>query len=177
MTMKLIAAGLLCSTLFAPAALAQAQTPPAGNAPAPTGSVDAGSAGNQFITQQTQGVLRASDLIDKDIVGPNNEDVGEIEDIVLDRNGRVAAFIIEVDGALGIGDREIAVPASAVQVDPVDTTASTGTIRGAGLPASTPQGEQVRNQLPISRVLSPDRIMLTMPVDQLKSIPEFEDDD
>ncbi len=108
MKMKLIAAGLLCSTVVASAALAQAPTPPAGNAQPPTGSVDAGSATNQFITQQTSGVLRASDLIGEDIVGPNGEDVGEIEDVVLDRNGRVAAFIIEMDDAPGLGDRTIA---------------------------------------------------------------------
>jgi sporulation protein YlmC with PRC-barrel domain len=132
---------------------------------------------SQFITQQTSGVLRVSDLIGKDIVGPNGEDVGEIEDIVLDRDGRVAAFVIETDGTMGFGDHTIAVPAQSVQVDPVDTTVSTGTIRGSGLPASTPQGEQMRSDLTISSVLMPDRIMMSIPADQLKAAPEFEEDD
>jgi len=181
MRTKLMAAGLLCSTLLAPMALAQTQAQPpaptAGNTQPPTGSTDPGPANGQFITQEgSQGVLRLSDLMGQDVVGTNNETIGEIEDIVLDRNGRVAAFVVEVEGALGIGGREVAIPAHAVQVDPVDTTVSTGTVQGQGLPPSTPGGQQARQDMQISRVLTPDRIVVTIPVDQLKSAPAFDED-
>jgi hypothetical protein len=151
--MNLVAAGLLCSTLLASAALAQTPAPPASNAQAPTGSVGSGPAGTPFITQQTQGVLRISDLI-----------------------GQVAAFIIEMEGGLGLGDREIAVPAGSIQVDPVDSTASTGTIRSQGLPASTAAGQQTRAETSMNNILAPGRVMLTIPMDQLKSAPEFDED-
>jgi hypothetical protein len=174
MRTKLVAAGLLSSALLASAAMAQAPAPPAGSAGAPTGSMDAGAVSTQFITQQTPGVLRASDLMGQSVFGTDDKDIGEIEDVILDTSGRIAAFVIELED--GLGDREIAVPAHSVQIDPVDTTVSTGTIRSQGLPASTPQGQRTRQDATISNVLTPKRIVLTIPVDQLKSAPEFDDD-
>ena len=169
MRTKWVASGLLSVTVVATAAMAQAPSPP-------TGSADSGSANTQFITQATTGVLRVSDLLGQSVFGPDGKDIGEIEDVVLDRNGRIAAFVIEVEGGLGAGDREVAVPAHAVQVDPADTTASTGTIRSEGLPASTAEGQQARRDMTISNVLTPERVILTIPADQLKSAPEFDDD-
>jgi sporulation protein YlmC with PRC-barrel domain len=173
MTKTLIAAGLLCSTLLASAALAQSQPQQ------PLGSTDAGQANTGFITQGALGGLRASDLIGEDVVGANNEEVGEIEDIILDRSGRVVGFVIDMEDGPGIGEREIAVPLQALQVDPVDSTVSTGTIPSAGLPASTQEGQQARDQNRIGRVLTPERIILTIPTDQLRSAPAFagSDDD
>ena len=54
MRMNLVAAGLLCSTLLASAALAQTPAPPASNAQAPTGSVGSGPAGTPFITHDRE---------------------------------------------------------------------------------------------------------------------------
>ena len=174
MAMKMVAAGLLCSALLDPVALAQA--PVAGNAQAPTGSAGPGPSSTQFITQQTEGVLRVSDLIGQSVFGADNQDVGEIEDVILDTDGRVAAVVIEMEGGLGLGDREIAVPASSIQVDPVESTASTGTIRSQGLPASTAAGQQTRAETSLNNILTPGRVILTIPMDQLKSAPEFDED-
>jgi sporulation protein YlmC with PRC-barrel domain len=176
MRMKLVAAGLLCSTLLASTALAQTPAPPASNAQAPTGSVGSGPTGTPFITQQTQGVLRVSDLIGQSVFGANNQDVGEIEDVILDSAGRIAAIVIEMEGGLGLDDREIAVPISSIQVDPVDSTAATGTIGSRGLPASTPEGQQTRAETAMNNIIAPGRVVLTIPVDQLKSAPEFDED-
>lgn len=176
MKTKPITAAFLLTGLMATAAVAQIQPSPPVAQP-PLSSTGAGAAGPSFLTQNTLGVVRASDLIGRDVMGPNNEDVGEVEDILLDPTGQVAAFVIELDGAFGLGDREVAVPLSAVRVNPIDTTATTGTIPGAGLPASTPEGQEVRNENRISRILALDRIMLTIPVDQLRSAPAFDDDD
>ena len=176
MRMTLVAAGLLCSTLLTSAALAQAPAPPATDAQAPTGSMGSGPVSTPFITQQTQGVLRVSDLIGQSVFGADNQDVGEIEDVILDASGRIAAIVIEMEGGLGLDDREIAVPLSSIQVDPVDSTASTGTIGSRGLPASTPEGQQTRAETAMNNILAPGRVMLSIPVDQLKSAPEFDED-
>jgi hypothetical protein len=57
-------------------------------------------------------------------------------------------------------------------MDPVDTTASTGTVSG-GLPASTAGGAHTRADMQISNVLTPDRIILNVPMDQIQSAPQF----
>ena len=150
MRMTLAAAGLLCSTLLASAALAQA---PAGT--------------------ETSGGLRVSDLIGQSVVGPDIREVGEIEDVILEADGRIAAFIIEMEGGLGLDDREIAVPAGSIRIDPAD---STGTIRSQGQPGGTAAGQQTGAQTAMNALLAPGRVTLTIPVDQLKEAPEFDED-
>ena len=159
MRMTLVAAGLLCSTLLASAGLAQA---PAGSA---------GPAGTE-----TSGGLRVSDLIGQSVVGTDNREVGEIEDVILEADGRIAAFIIEMEGGLGLDDREIAVPAGSIWIEPADSTASTGTIRSQGQAASTATGQQTGVQTTMNTILAPGRVTLTIPVDQLKDAPEFDED-
>ena len=153
MRMTPAAAGLLCSTLLASAALAQA---PAGT--------------------ETSGGLRVSDLIGQSVVGTDNREVGEIEDVILEADGRIATFIIEMEGGLGLDDREIAVPAGSIRIDPADSTASTGTIRSQGLPASAAAGQPTGAHTAMNAILAPGRVTLTIPVDQLKDAPEFDED-
>lgn len=53
--------------------------------------------------------LTADKLEGARVYGPNDEDVGEINRIVLDPNGQVERVVLDVGGFLGIGEREIAV--------------------------------------------------------------------
>jgi hypothetical protein len=118
------------------------------------------------------GVWRASDLIGHGVLGPNGESVGEISDVILDRNGQISGYVLSVGGTLGVGERTVAVSSYALRMDPVDTTASTGTV-SAGLPASTASGARARADMQISNVLTPDRIILNVPMDQIQSAPQF----
>ena len=52
--------------------------------------------------------LSADEVIGRDVVNMNGEDVGEIEDIVLDQNDAKFA-VISVGGFLGMGDKSVAV--------------------------------------------------------------------
>jgi sporulation protein YlmC with PRC-barrel domain len=177
MKTKLLAIGLLSSTLLASIAIAQGQppAPPAGNAQPPTGSTDARPADSRFITQEgSQGVLRLTDVIGQNAVGTDKNTIGEIEDVVLDHDGKVAAYIVKVSGTPGIGSRAVAVPVRAVEIDPVGMTATTGTIQSEGLPASTAEGQKARSEMQISRVLTPGKIIVMIPADQLKSAPAFD---
>ncbi len=54
--------------------------------------------------------MRAEQLIGQNIYGSAGEEVGEIEDIVINRNARATAALVDVGGFLGIGGRRIAVP-------------------------------------------------------------------
>ncbi|WP_230532487.1 PRC-barrel domain-containing protein [Microvirga roseola] len=184
MRMTLTVAGLLCSTLVAPAALAQAAPPPTVDLrPPATVARDTGFAGPDiasgpvgFITRRNPGILRATDVIGQDVYSPENQDVGEVADVLIDRNGRVTAFVIEVGGFLGIGERRLAVPPQAIRLDPYDMTATTGTLPGQGLPPSTAAGVEQRSDHRISRAIVPDRIILTIPTGQLRAAPAYMDE-
>jgi PRC-barrel domain len=160
MKTMLMTAGLLCSSLLASAAMAQTSTPPAANQPSSSPSATA-SGPSGFLTHLGPGSMLVFDLMDQDVAGPDNKDIGEIEDVILDRTGRVMALVVEVDE--GLGDRTVAVPMSAIQFNTADAT--TGSVPGAGQTAGTPAAR------------SDDiRIVLNIPADQLKSAPEFDDD-
>lgn len=68
-----------------------------------------------FYSHQTSDV-RASKLIGTRVVNVANETVGDINEVILHSNGKVAAVIIGVGGFLGIGEREVAVGYQALRV-------------------------------------------------------------
>ncbi|MGA6926807.1 MAG: PRC-barrel domain-containing protein [Desulfosarcina sp.] len=74
------------------------------------GSQMSGMAGHQG----KQVSFRGSDLIGEEVVNRNDEEMGEVEDIVIGRDGRVSYVLISHGGVLGIGDNLIPVPFSAI---------------------------------------------------------------
>ncbi|WP_018993833.1 PRC-barrel domain-containing protein [Thioalkalivibrio sp. ALgr1] len=54
--------------------------------------------------------LHASDLMDKKIHSrTDDEEVGEINDLVIDQDGRIIAVVIGTGGVLGMGEKDIAI--------------------------------------------------------------------
>lgn len=60
--------------------------------------------------QLQQGDMRASRLIGMTVYNDANENIGDINEIVLRPDGKVAAVVIGVGGFLGLGERDVAVP-------------------------------------------------------------------
>jgi len=58
---------------------------------------------------------RASKIIGTNVRNRQGEKIGDVEDIVLDRNGTVAYAVVSTGGFLGIGDRLHAIPWKALQ--------------------------------------------------------------
>jgi sporulation protein YlmC with PRC-barrel domain len=54
--------------------------------------------------------LSMETIIDTDVQSRNGDIIGEIENLVVDRRGRITHAIIDVGGFLGIGDKQVAVP-------------------------------------------------------------------
>ena len=71
----------------------------------------------------------------------------------------VVALVVDIDD--GIGDRTLALPLSAFQMNA--DAATTGSLQSGTTSAARRDDDM--------------RIVLTVPVDQLKSAPEFDDDD
>jgi putative membrane protein len=72
----------------------------------------AGTTSSQQATRtgSSFGQMTAEELIGKTVVTSNGEDVGEIEDIVLNREDKAVLAVISVGGFLGIGEKDVVVP-------------------------------------------------------------------
>jgi PRC-barrel domain len=93
---------LLAAALVAASAAALAQgtaTPPANG--------DA-----RFVTVQPQGEWLASLFIGQPITNQAGENVGDVNDVLFDKTGRISTVVIGVGGFLGIGEKNVAVPFS-----------------------------------------------------------------
>lgn len=100
------------ATTPSPAAPSGTMAPAAGGA---AGSVHSG-ANAAFISEQMQEQWLASNLIGTKVRGSGDESVGEVNDVLLDRNGNVVGAVIGVGGFLGMGEKDVAVPFSALQM-------------------------------------------------------------
>jgi sporulation protein YlmC with PRC-barrel domain len=123
-----LAAVLLASIAAGPAL---AQTAPFSGSPV-MGSVAP-------LATASAGQMLSSDIRGTKVYGANNENIGEVDDILIERDGRVAALIIGVGGFLGIGEKYVAIPMQAFEIalDRSDITASVrGTGTGSGAPGT-----------------------------------------
>jgi sporulation protein YlmC with PRC-barrel domain len=60
--------------------------------------------------------LRAEQMIGADVRNMENEDLGEIEDVVLAKEGGASYVVLSHGGFLGLGDKQVAVPFSELKV-------------------------------------------------------------
>jgi sporulation protein YlmC with PRC-barrel domain len=71
--------------------------------------------------QPDQKVHRASEIIGSNIENRQGENLGEIEDLVVDpATGRISYAVLSYGGVLGVGDRRTAVPFTALNPKPDD---------------------------------------------------------
>jgi len=72
----------------------------------------------QFVTQQSSDQWLATKFKGTDVIGSNNEKIGDVNDLLIDQNGRIVAYIVGVGGFLGIGQKDVALAPAAFQVQP-----------------------------------------------------------
>ena len=62
------------------------------------------------------GQIRATQMDGATVYDGQNQNLGDIKDIILDRDGRVAAVVLNVGATLGVGGRYVAVAMSDLKV-------------------------------------------------------------
>jgi sporulation protein YlmC with PRC-barrel domain len=98
-----IAGGLGASILMAGTALAQTAAP---NQPDRPG---------QVMTRMSPDLMRGSRFIGLDVYGADNQKIGDVDEVLVDRQGNVHGFVVGVGGFLGIGQKNVAIPFDQVQ--------------------------------------------------------------
>lgn len=148
----------------------------------------------QFMTKMESNQMMASDLIGTRVIGANNESIGDINDVIMDRNGQIMAAVVGVGGFLGIGEKDVAVPFNALefmnaqQAQAMNNSsaggnsnvATTGSTTATGNTATTGAGTAGSSNTTASNTSSnqnqPERVVLRMTKDQLQAAPAFDDD-
>ena len=146
-----------------------------------------GGTQGQFMTQMRGQQMMASKLVGVTVYGPNNEKVGDINEVLIDRNGKAEAVVIGVGGFLGIGEKDVAVPFASLEFASRDqmnaankgggNVTSTGSTTGGPTNRSTATtgntGGNGASASPDSANNAPDRVMLRMTKAELQAAPSF----
>jgi len=123
-------------------ALAQSPNPPSSSSPsmsqdkpsatsqdkpsaATTPSTGSGMKSADFIAAQKPDQFLASKFKGTNVLGSDNQKIGDISDILFDKNGKIDAYVVSVGGFLGIGSKEVALAPSAFQMMPGDPNSAT----------------------------------------------------
>ena len=166
MCSKLLIGGLLASVMIIPA-LAQSNPPASAANPAPASTV------TTTAPRAQSNLWRSSKLIGLNVYNDKNEKLGDINEILLDKSGKVEGVVIGVGGFLGMGQHDIKVEMSKLKFvdEPVKTSSTTTT-------TSTTTG--AANRAPATTTTSNDKkwypdhaILSGASKDQLKAMPQF----
>ncbi len=153
----------LVTTVAAAALLsagAVAQTPPKDNKTmtpnqtqtAPSQTPSAAPSTAAAATQQQANQWRGSQLIGLDVYNDKDENIGDINDVILGKDGKIELIVVGVGGWLGMGQHDVALPWEQVRF-------SEQPRKGEG--ANAEQGEK------------PDHAKVNMTKEQLKAMPAF----
>jgi len=84
----------------------------------PFGFTPASSATNeQAITSLPSGALPISDYYNQSVYDNQDNKVGDVNDLLVDKDGKIGAAIVGVGGFLGAGEKNVAVPPESVQAE------------------------------------------------------------
>lgn len=60
--------------------------------------------------------IQASELMGKAVYGADNESIGEISDLVLEKEGTTRVALIDIGGFLGVGEKTVGIPFDQLQI-------------------------------------------------------------
>jgi sporulation protein YlmC with PRC-barrel domain len=172
----LVTAALLSVAVICGPANAQTAQPADRTAPAATASPAASNS-----KMMLKGNWRASKLMGLDVYNEANEKLGDVNEIILDKSGKVSAVVIGVGGFLGMGEHDIAVsmdklkfveePIRTSSTAPATTRDST-TTGAATAPANTGTATTTARTADAND-WAPDHAVMSGTKEQLKAMPQF----
>lgn len=171
---NIVAAALLSVTALSGSAYAQTAQPPDRTTPAVTTSKSAEKLA-------LKGQWRASKLMGLNVYNDSNEKLGDINELILNKDGKVSAVVIGVGGFLGMGEHDIAVSMDKLKFkeEAVRTSATTTTTRESTTGAATTTAPAASTTAPARTTTAnandwtPDHAVMSATKDQLKALPQF----
>lgn len=179
MLAKLMTAGVAGSLLLASAAFAAETSTTTSTTTAPNAAAATGSPSEISY----QGDWRASKVVGLKVYNDQNENVGSINDLLVDKSGNVKAAVISVGGFLGMGSRYVAVAYDKIKFSdqpvPYTGASNAGAPGGARPMSSTTTGSTATPPSTPTASASkpnpwyPDHATYNATKDELQKMPEF----
>ena len=124
-----------------------------------------------------KGKWRASKLMGLDVYNEANEKLGDVNELILDKDGKVSAVVIGVGGFLGMGEHDIAVTMDKLKFveEPVRTSSTTTTRETTTGTATAPANTTATTTTRTSNAndWTPDHAVMSGNKEQLKALPQF----
>ena len=164
MLSKHLAAAAFATALIATPAFAQA----------PKSSDNAPAAQSASSSNLWQG----SKFIGLNVYNNENDKIGDIKELMLNKDGKVDLVVIGVGGFLGVGERDVAIKWSDMKWvnEPVRSSSSTSSGGNANRPSSTTGANTTSSSSSSSSGprTYPDHAVYNASKDQLKAMPQFD---
>lgn len=93
------------ATVIPPSPAQQSAAPPPTTATPPANHTAASAVPSRVMPGQ----MRFADMNGATVYGPQDKSIGDINNVILDRDGKIAAVVIKTGGFLGIGGKTVAV--------------------------------------------------------------------
>jgi sporulation protein YlmC with PRC-barrel domain len=137
----------------------------------PTATTDKASTASTISESSLQGsTWRGSKVVGLNVYNDQNESVGSINDLLMDKSGNIKAVVLGVGGFLGMGEHLVAIPFDKIKfVDqPIpSTTTSSSSSKSSSTTGSTSSSTSTKNPW------YPDHAVFNATKDELKAMPEF----
>lgn len=174
---KFLAAALVTTALFTGAASAQ------------TSTTTKATTAEGAATTHREGDWRASKLVGVNVYNNANEKIGDINDVILDKSGKVENVVLGVGGFLGMGEHYVAVSYDSLKWSnepPRSATAKTSTSSSDARPktgdtdkrtasdaTTRTTGAATTTDRKANGYWYPDHAIYNATKDQLKAMPQF----
>jgi len=168
MRTRYLVSGLIAAALLSSTAIAQTTS----TNPPPVAKTDATA------PKLMSPHWRSSKMIGLNVYNEQNEKLGDINEIILDKDGKVLGYVVGVGGFLGMGEHDILVEPSKIKfVNEPRRTQTSANNPPANPPAGNPPATRTDAKSTAPRAATeqwyPDHAMLNATKDQLKAMPQF----
>src|ERR1700694_2056642 len=127
------------------------------------------------------GQWRSSKVIGVNVYNENNEKIGDIEELIIDKSGKVDNVVLGVGGFLGMGEHYVAVPMEKLKWlnEPVRTSSTTtapadkSTVGASNTSTTAEANRANRAERAADEKWYPDHAVFNATKDQLKAMPQF----
>jgi hypothetical protein len=122
--------------------------------------------------QEMRSTWRSSKLIGLNVFNNQNEKIGDINELVVGKDGKIAFAIVGVGGFLGMGEHDIAVPLDKLKfVEDAVRPSNTTSAKTETTPARTDGNAKSTSATSYDWV--PDHAVMSGTKEELKALPEF----
>jgi hypothetical protein len=90
----------------------------------------------KFIAAQSSDQWVFSKFKGSDVIGPNNEVIGGVNDMLFDKSGKILGIVVGVGGFLGIGQKNVAIDMSALEAVAAASASSQAPVTGSKDPTN-----------------------------------------